>query len=126
MAVKSVSIHGVYFDSRGRVLLIKDSNSLLWGFPGGKIEKGETHKGALHREFLEETGMRIQGSLTYLTRLNDNIKQRYFYRVKGIEGHLNEQGNDEDVGKAAYFDMPGLPLQNLAPGVESIIQRCRN
>lgn len=31
-----------------------------WELPGGKVEAGESHAHALHREFLEEVGLEIQ------------------------------------------------------------------
>lgn len=45
----------------GQVLLIKRANppdAGLWGFPGGKLEFGETLLAAAERELFEETGVR--------------------------------------------------------------------
>ena len=47
----------------GRTLLVRRANppdAGLWGFPGGKIEFGETVKDAAMRELLEETGVVAQ------------------------------------------------------------------
>lgn len=44
----------------GQVLLVQRANppdAGFWGFPGGKIEFGETLLGAAERELLEETGV---------------------------------------------------------------------
>ena len=45
----------------GKVLLVRRANPPdvgYWGFPGGKIESGETIREAAVRELLEETGLR--------------------------------------------------------------------
>ena len=56
-AVIAVIVH------EGRTLLVRRANppdAGLWGFPGGKIEFGETVKDAAMRELLEETGVVAQ------------------------------------------------------------------
>jgi 8-oxo-dGTP diphosphatase len=55
-AVLGVIVH------ESRVLLVRRSNppdAGFWGFPGGKIEAGETIEQAALREVNEETGLRV-------------------------------------------------------------------
>jgi mutator protein MutT len=47
----------------GRILLVRRANppdAGRWGFPGGKIEAGETIQNAAVRELLEETGVHAE------------------------------------------------------------------
>lgn len=48
---------------RGEAVLLvrrgRPPNAGAWGFPGGKIEFGETLRAAAERETLEETGVRV-------------------------------------------------------------------
>jgi len=57
----AATIAAVFHDQK--ILLVRRANppdAGCWGFPGGKIEFGETIKEAAVRELLEETGVRAE------------------------------------------------------------------
>jgi 8-oxo-dGTP pyrophosphatase MutT (NUDIX family) len=47
-------------DSEGRILLEQRSDCKLWGFPGGRIDAGETIEQSAAREVFEETGLKVR------------------------------------------------------------------
>lgn len=54
------TVGALLFDADDRILLVRAPKwSGLYAIPGGKIEHGETQETALHREVLEETGLRL-------------------------------------------------------------------
>lgn len=59
-----IVVVGFHLDDGGRVLVQqRPETSLrggLWEYPGGKVEDGETMRGALKREWLEELKLRIE------------------------------------------------------------------
>lgn len=66
-----------------KVLMIKKAKiegDLLWVFPGGKVEEGETKEKACIREVFEETGINIQIKQILGERIhpNTNVKITYF------------------------------------------------
>lgn len=56
-----VSARAVVLDQRGRVLLIRhsDTDRAFHVLPGGRVEPGETAAEAAHREVREETGLQV-------------------------------------------------------------------
>jgi 8-oxo-dGTP pyrophosphatase MutT (NUDIX family) len=55
-------------DHAGRILLqLRDAHAPVapnqWGAPGGTVEPGEEPEAGARRELLEETGLRVEGSL---------------------------------------------------------------
>lgn len=52
-------VAGIILDRRGRVLLVRKSDTRMFMQPGGKAEPGETHLETLSREVREELGCHI-------------------------------------------------------------------
>jgi len=73
----------------GQVLLVQRANppdAGLWGFPGGKVEYGETLLHAAERELLEETGVRataqgVTGAVDAWDRTQDGQLRQHFILI---------------------------------------------
>jgi phosphoglycolate phosphatase len=73
------TVGALIFNSKNEALMIRTHKwSNLWGIPGGKIKFGETSEGALRREVLEETGLKI--SEIQFVLVQDCIHSKEFYR----------------------------------------------
>jgi 8-oxo-dGTP diphosphatase len=113
-AVIAVLIH------EGQALLVRRANppdAGLWGFPGGKIEYGETVKAAAMRELLEETSVLgeaqdIITTLDILVRSDAGELQQHYIliavRCRWLSG-IPLAG--DDALEARWF-----PMADLDPG----------
>ena len=76
----SVSIGIVNKDSKVlMVKRVKQEGNLLWVFPGGKVENGETSKQACVREVYEETGLNVSILSLIGERVHPNTGIKIFY-----------------------------------------------
>ena len=88
-----IMVVAAVIEADSRVLICQrrkdDKFPLLWEFPGGKVEPGETPEEALARELQEELGVRAEiGGELYRTRhsykeLADGIELIFFSAVIG-------------------------------------------
>ncbi|QRM28658.1 NUDIX hydrolase [Microvirga sp. VF16] len=102
-----------------RTLLVRRANppdAGLWGFPGGKIEFGETVKEAAARELLEETAVHAeaQGIITTLDILvrdaGGDIQQHYILIAVQCRWISGEPIAGDDALEARW-----LPISELDP-----------
>ncbi len=99
------------------VLLVRRANPPdqgRWGFPGGKIERGETLAQAAQRELFEETGVRAQASgvLTALDAFgrddDGTLRQHYVLIAVLCRWIGGEPVAADDALDAAWFEVADL------------------
>ena len=56
-ATPRVAAGALFFDDRGRVLLVHPTYKDTWDIPGGYVERGESPAAACRREIAEELGL---------------------------------------------------------------------
>jgi 8-oxo-dGTP pyrophosphatase MutT (NUDIX family) len=102
-----------------RVLLLRHTYMPGWHFPGGGVEPGETAEEAARREAEEETGFRVEGSMSLLglylqkheATNRDHVAVyvgRQFREVKGF--HPNGE-----IAEIGWFSFDALP-DGMNPG----------
>jgi len=106
-----------------RVLLVRRANppdAGLWGFPGGKIEYGETVKDAATRELLEETGVRAQArdvitTVDVLVRNSSSAVEQHYILI-AVQCHWvsGEPVAGDDALEARWFPVADLDPSRLA------------
>ncbi|MFT8777494.1 MAG: NUDIX hydrolase [Gluconacetobacter liquefaciens] len=122
-AILSVVVRGP------RLLLIRRANPPdqgLWGFPGGRIEQGETLFQAAERELREETGFvtRAQGVLTafdVLDRMPEG-RLRFHYVIAVVRcadsGQTDIRAADDAVAVDWFtLDQIRAALERMSPGL---------
>jgi 8-oxo-dGTP pyrophosphatase MutT (NUDIX family) len=113
----------LFFDSEGRVLLLKPSYKPTWEIVGGIVEDNESPKEACEREIEEEIGLRIKvGGLLVVDYNNypdDSTKTESLMfifdgGVLSTEDISNIKARDGEILGYDFFRPDGLP-KNLQP-----------
>ncbi len=115
-------VGAVVFDDAGRLLLIRRGNPPAqgqWSLPGGRVEPGETHEGAVLRELLEETG--VTGSLgRHVGEVRRDAPDGSVYVIQDYlvtaDGEQALCAGD-DALDAAWFAVGELPALDTSPGL---------
>ncbi len=123
IVVKAVIFH------KGKVLLLKRSdyqtqNAFEWDLPGGRLEPKEDPNIAIHREVLEESGIRISLGMPfncfYWFSEGENVdKVGITYLAKYKSGNLETSFEHEH---ANWYDPKNLPSE-VTGWVKTIVEK---
>ena len=100
-----------------RLLLVRRSNKPdlgLWGYPGGKIELGETVMEAALRELREETGIQAEArdiltTVDVIIRNKAGALQHHYVLVAVLCDYLSgEPVAADDVSEARWFEYEAI------------------
>lgn len=112
----------------GRFLLVRRSHrpdAGKWGFPGGKIEPGETIAAAALRELAEETGVvanagEILTALDVIRHDRDGTLHHYVLIAVQCRWLSGEGTAADDAEEAAWFDLAAIRTLERSPDVERV------
>lgn len=110
------------------ILLVKrkpGEGSLLWQFPGGTIESGETAEDAVVRELMEETGAHIRVLDVIGNRIHPYTKKFMIYiACEYLGGDL--EVHDDDLEKAEWVKISELNSYFTTPLYEKVGEYLHN
>ena len=131
-AAPVVAVGALVFDG-DRVLLVQrghEPSRGTWTVPGGAVELGEDVRGAVAREVLEETGLRVR--VGPIVDVVDHIERdamgvRYQYVILDFlaeveSGTLRAGADAEDV---RWVPLDAMPSLNVSPQLPAVVRRAR-
>ncbi|NUP16499.1 MAG: NUDIX hydrolase [Streptomyces sp.] len=98
--------------SSGRVLMIRRrerEGRLLWAFPGGGIEAGETPEQAAVRETAEEVGLEVKAVRTLGDRVHPQTGRHMTYVACEVVSGDAVIGDEEEIAAVAWLEHKQLP-----------------
>ncbi|MBI5842123.1 MAG: NUDIX domain-containing protein [Chloroflexi bacterium] len=103
-----VAVAAMVFDEKGQILLFKHTyRKFQWGIPAGALEHDEAPENAVVREFLEETGMKIDVRRLLLaesSKVDHHVSLIYLCKI--VDGEFKES---LEICEMKYFAVNDLP-----------------
>lgn len=90
----------------GRVLMIRRrerEGKLLWAFPGGGIEAGESPEQAAVRETAEEVGLEVKAARTLGSRVHPQTGRHMTYVACEVISGDAIVGDEEEIAAVAWI-----------------------
>ncbi|MEB8343412.1 NUDIX hydrolase [Streptomyces endophyticus] len=101
-------IAGAVVPHQGRVLLIRRAvpeGDLVWQFPAGKVDAGESPQQAAVRESLEETGVMVKPVAVIGERLHPVTRRRIVYVACRSLSGAPRAASPREVQEAAWVPL---------------------
>lgn len=110
----TLGVRIIVLDTERKVLLVRHGYVSGWHLPGGGVEKNETAEDTVHKELLEETGLKVTGRIELLAvYANRNASKRdhvLLYSCPQWQQHIEFKPNREIV-EIGFFDFGALPAE---------------
>ncbi|WP_330279214.1 NUDIX hydrolase [Streptomyces sp. NBC_00569] len=106
------TISGAVVAHQGKVLLVRRAvpeGSLVWQFPAGKVEPGESHEETAVREALEETGVLVEPLTVIGERLHPVTGLRVVYVGCWWLSGAARAASPREVAEAVWVPFDELP-----------------
>ncbi len=103
----------------------KDNVLLTWGFPGGKIEPGESKEEAVAREVQEETGYQVFVEKKISERMHPDFPIHVSYFLCSPLNANPEKANDKATAEVRWVDRTDVAsymTSSLDPHVANVLQ----
>jgi 8-oxo-dGTP diphosphatase len=113
----SPTIAGAVIPHASRVLLIRrrsPAGSLVWTFPSGKVDPGESASAAAAREALEEAGVTVSPLHLLGERVHPVTGRRVVYVACELVSGTAHLASPREVAEVRWVDLGGL--RELIPG----------
>jgi len=113
----TLGVRAVVLDADNRIFLVKHSYVSGWHLPGGGVEVGETFRGALQRELMEEGGIESLGEPRLLgIFFNNHVSRRDHVAVYVISQFRQDRVPEpnHEIIACDFFDAGRLPPDTTA------------
>ena len=113
----TLGARGIVIGADGRVLLIRQTYTTGWLFPGGGVEFGETIEQSLVRELEEEAGITVTGAMDMLGMYSNHAifpgDHVAIYVVRHWQQTRTVRPNAE-IAETGFFAIDAMPESTTA------------
>lgn len=120
----SLGVRLAAFDRAGRTVLVRHTYTGGWHFPGGGVDVGETTSAAAVREFVEETGLAVEGiPALFGLYLNAGLGRRDHVALFVVRDHAPFDPHQMKPQASEIAEAMVAPLVRLPNGVTGPTRR---